>query len=321
MDDTAHIDARRLALRRPRPLRRPQRIVADLEAAGPARRRQRPHPRHRPSAQRYRSRHRAAPLHAVVPRRQQDARQRRRLHRRPNAIAAVDDRAHPVHPRHVREDLPRVDEQHPRLVHLPPALVGPPHPRLALRRLPRDHRLPRHPHRLRHTAASPTSPRRPTSSTPGSPPACFPSPSSAGRRTANGTLTPDLAAFYPTAAPRHRLRHPLLLGRPHDHARLPLHARRPHARRHPRARSPKPSPSARSTSTPWSATPTARRCPRPRATSSTPSRSSSNYGTDAVRFTLASRPRPAPTSPSTKPAPKATAPSPTRSGTPPASSS
>ena len=45
-------------------------------------------------------------------------------------------------------------------------------------------------------AASPTSARRPTSSTPGSPPACFPSPSSAG--TARNDLTPDLAAFYPT---------------------------------------------------------------------------------------------------------------------------
>jgi valyl-tRNA synthetase len=31
-------------------------------------------------------------------------------------------------------------DQHPRLVHQPPALVGPSHPRLALRRLPQDHR-------------------------------------------------------------------------------------------------------------------------------------------------------------------------------------
>jgi len=40
------------------------------------------------------------------------------------------------------------------------------------------------------------------------------------------------------------------------------------------------------------------------------------YGTDAVRFTLASMASPEPISPSTLPAPRATAPSPTRYGTP-----
>ena len=72
-----------------------------------------------------------------------------------------------------------------------------------------------------------------------------------------------------------------------------------HARRQPSARLRIRFPSARSTSTPWCATPIAKRCPRPRATSSTPSRSSSN--TEQMR--CASRwprwPRPAPTSPST----------------------
>ena len=52
-----------------------------------------------------------------------------------------------------------------------------------------------------------------------------------------------------------------------------------------------PCPSARSTSTAWCATPTARRCRRPRATSSIRSRSSKQYGTDAVRFALASHGR------------------------------
>jgi len=46
-------------------------------------------------------------------------------------------RPHPHHSGKLREDVFRVDAQHPRLVHLAPALVGPPHPRLALRRLPR----------------------------------------------------------------------------------------------------------------------------------------------------------------------------------------
>ena len=38
----------------------------------------------------------------------------------------------------------QLDGEHQGLVHLPSALVGPPHPRLVLRRLRRDHRLPRH---------------------------------------------------------------------------------------------------------------------------------------------------------------------------------
>ena len=44
-----------------------------------------------------------------------------------------------AHPRALEQGLPRLDVQHPRLVHLAPALVGPPHPGLVLR-LRRDHR-------------------------------------------------------------------------------------------------------------------------------------------------------------------------------------
>ncbi len=73
------------------------------------------------------------------------------------AIAAVKpdangNKAHPLHAGELREDLPRVDDEHPRLVHLAPALVGPSHSRMALRRLPQDHRAPaqrKRPHRLR----------------------------------------------------------------------------------------------------------------------------------------------------------------------------
>ena len=70
----------------------------------------------------------------------------------------------------------------------------------------------------------------------------------------------------------HRLRHPLLLGGAHDHARLPLHARCPMPMA-ARARWRMRCPSARSTFTRWCATPIARRCRRPRATSSIRSRS------------------------------------------------
>ena len=98
---------------------------------------------------------------------------------------------------------------------------------------------------------------------------------------------------------RHRLRHPLLLGSPHDHARLLVRGRCAHARREPALARRIRSPSARSTSTPWCATPTAKRCRRPRATSSTPSRSSSNTAPMRCASRWPRWPRPAPTSPST----------------------
>ena len=42
----------------------------------------------------------------------------------------------------------QLDGEHPRLVHQPPSVVGPPHPRLVLRRLRRDHRDPGGSHRV-----------------------------------------------------------------------------------------------------------------------------------------------------------------------------
>ena len=120
----------------------------------------------------------------------------------------------------------------------------------------------------------------------------------------NTSALPTSRQLLPLLSSRHRLRHPLLLGRPHDHARLPLHARRPHARRQ-QARSRRRSPiQRRSTSTASSATRTARRCPRPRATSSTPSTSSSASAPTPSASPSHRWPPPAPTSPSPKPAPK-----------------
>ena len=46
------------------------------------------------------------------------------------------------------EDLPRVDGEHPPLVHLAPAVVGAPHPGLVLRRLRAPRRLAHRPHRV-----------------------------------------------------------------------------------------------------------------------------------------------------------------------------
>ncbi len=73
------------------------------------------------------------------------------------AIAAVDERQHRIRPRELDQDLQRMDAQHPRLVHLAPALVGPSHSGLALRRVQRNHRRARSSHRLPALRLAPTS--------------------------------------------------------------------------------------------------------------------------------------------------------------------
>ena len=99
------------------------------QRAGPARQDRGPRPRRRPLLP-LQDRHRAAPLLAVV-----------------RADQAAGRRGHPrrrgrrdrVHPGELGQDLLRLDVQHPRLVHLAPALVGPPHPGLVLPGLRPDH--------------------------------------------------------------------------------------------------------------------------------------------------------------------------------------
>ena len=88
--------------------------------------------------------------------------------------------------RAVREDLGALADQHPRLERLAPAVVGPPDPGLVLPRRPRHGVVrARRAGRLRGRAADPppSSSRTPTSSTPGSAPACGRSRRSAGRTT------------------------------------------------------------------------------------------------------------------------------------------
>ena len=99
----------------------------------------------------------------------------------------------------------------------------------------------------------------------------------------------DFDAFYPTGAPRHRLRHPLLLGRAHDHARLLVLARRAHAgRMAARGLDPR---RIRSVQRGLHPRPGARRQPRKdvqdQGQRHRPHRDRQEYGTDAVRFTLA----------------------------------
>ena len=86
-----------------------------------------------------------------------------------------------------------------------------------------------------------------TCSTPGSPRRCGRSPRWAGR-----SRPPDAGAVLPDHRAGHRLRHPLLLGRPDDDVR-PVRDGRRAARR-----------STRSPCTAWSATSTARRCRKSR---------------------------------------------------------
>ena len=99
---------------------------------------------------------------------------------RMDELAAPGDRGRPRRPRPhpPRGPAPallRVDGEHPPLVHLAPAVVGPPDPRL----------VPRRGDLLRHRAARGRGlgAATPTSSTPGSPPACGRSRRSAGPRT------------------------------------------------------------------------------------------------------------------------------------------
>ena len=99
-----------------------RRVVADLEALGLLVKIE-PYTLSLGTLRPLQDRRRAARLHAVVRAHQAAG---RKSHRRGG------NRPHPVHPRKLDQDLLRVDVQHPRLVHLAPALVGPSHSRLAL---------------------------------------------------------------------------------------------------------------------------------------------------------------------------------------------
>ena len=122
---------------------------------------------------------RAAHLAAVVLRHEGAGRARDR--RRQGRPAALSPRGA------AHQGLPRLAREHPPLVHLAPAVVGPPDPRV----VPRTGRSTWAPSRPRARAGSAT----PTCSTPGSPPRCGRSPPWAGPRT-----RPQLRAFYPTDA-------------------------------------------------------------------------------------------------------------------------
>ena len=128
-------------------------------------------------------------------------------------------------------DVPALDQQHPGLVHLAPALVGPPDPGVVRRRGQRLRRAQRS--RRARAGAREARPRAGvvrratrTCSTPGSARRC-----GATRRSAGPSETPELAHVPAVVGAGHRLRHHLLLGRAHDHDDDLLHRPRAVPRR------------------------------------------------------------------------------------------
>ena len=106
------------------------------------------------------------------------------------ALAAVRDGRDRDHPRGVDEDVRPLPREHPGLVHLAPALVGPPDPRVA-RPERRDHgRARRGPPECGETAGR----RTPTCSTPGSR-----ARSGRSRRSAGRTRRRRSTKFYPAS--------------------------------------------------------------------------------------------------------------------------
>ena len=99
------------------------------------------------------------------------------------AIEVVEQGEVKFVPENVHQDVLRVDAQHPRLVHLAAAVVGPSHSGVVLQGLRRDHRVARDADEVLEVRRQPISSRTPTCSTPGSRPGCCRAPDSAGRRT------------------------------------------------------------------------------------------------------------------------------------------
>ena len=177
---------------------------------------------------------------------------------------AVRDGRVTIHPEEHGAALLRLGRQHARLVHQPAAVVGAPDPGLV-----RPGRRGASASARTRAAAARAGPRTPTCWTPGSPSRCGRSPPWAGP-----TRRQDLRPLLPERRAGHRLRHPLLLGRPDDDVR-PLRDGRRASR------------SARSRCTGWCATSTARRCRSRFGNVVDPLDWMDAYGADALRFTLA----------------------------------
>ena len=250
----ARRDHRPRPLPGPGPVRGPARRGRRAARAGPDRRREAPV---RPLGRALlplQDRRRAAAVAAVV-------RQRRARWPRPPATRSATA-ASGIHPPELaKRYFDWVDDMHDWCIS-PPAVVGPPHSGLV------------RPGRRGASASAPTR-SRPAGLRPGPRRArhlvllravAVLHARLAGADAGAGDVLPDVRAG-------HRLRHPVLLGRPDDDVRPVRDGRR--SRR-----------SGPWRCTAWSATSTARRCRSRSATSSTRSTGSSAYGADATRFTL-----------------------------------
>ena len=136
------------------------------------------------------------------------------------AIAAVNEGRIQFVPGQLEQDVLQLDGEHPRLVHLAPALVGPSHSGVALRQLQEDHRGSRSARGL---------PELPVGRA-----------DSGSRRARHLVQFQSLAVFHARLARRyrrsarllshepddHRLRHPVLLGGAHDDDGHRAHRRR-----------------------------------------------------------------------------------------------
>ena len=179
-------------VRRPRPLRGAQARARRPRCGRPARQDRRSRALGRPLLPLPHG-HRAVALGPVV--------------RRHEAARRAGDRSgprrsHHVPPEALGERLLPLDGEHPRLVHLAPAVVGSPHPGLLLRRLRRDGRVDGRPHRRARSAAASTCARTRTSSTRGSRRSCGRSPRSAGpsRRRSSTTSIPPTCSRPPATS-------------------------------------------------------------------------------------------------------------------------
>ncbi len=130
-----------------------------------------------------------------------------------------EERRHHLHAGKLQDHIPELDGEHPRLVHLAPALVGTPHPSLALRRLQRNHRRARRANQVHEVRliASRTRHRR----------ARYLVLVRAAAGVSDGMARKDRRRSHVLSddAAHHRLRHPVLLGCAHDHDEHVLHAR------------------------------------------------------------------------------------------------
>ena len=221
-DDGTHERGRRAVRRAWTASRAASNIVADLEAAGPARRRSSDHDHAVGHCYR---------CHTVV-----EPRLSPQWFVKMKPLAAAGHRGgrrrpDPLRPRALDQGVPRLDGEHPRLVHLAPDLVGPPHPGVLLRRAASTSGRPReHARRPARSAAAATIRQDEDVLDTWFSSWLWPF-SALGWPEQNA----DLAFYYPTHDAGHRLGHHLLLGGAHDHGRPRVHGRHPVPRGlHPR---------------------------------------------------------------------------------------